>query len=340
MVVAVPIVVSLVAVVLAIVAVLLAYGAAQFGRLYLRPLLSRAPVIGGWIADQFESAMAAIAGTIESVALAAVGPVFDVILALVALPSHIYSSVYDALSSSISYTRWVAEVHVWRVAQQALSASEDIANNVGARVMSWTGDQLQLYARYAHEYTDYIVGIVIDQTTAAANGLHRRVDELTGFVQQVTQWAGQAIDELRGWASGEIERVERNTDTLVGGIAGNVEALARDIPAWTEQRVRDAVGHVEAEFTAADAATAATAAAATAVVATTLTDYLNRCGNKLCDYNSPITDGLDAILELLETGALLAFIASAIHDPDGAAETGAEIFAAPIDEALSTLRAL
>jgi hypothetical protein len=346
---------TLVAICLALMAILFLYTfREQVHYLIAEPfrLLANAaggglPIVGGAVKSAFDAVASGIdaaadatLGAAQGWLESAIGAMVDFMVLVATLPAMTWNAALGLFDDTSDAIERLATQTIPQVASSILTSTASYTNAAEQRLTALVGavgqQTQQVLSTYVFPYLQALQGAVDDVRAWAGNEIQGVRDELG----RLGEWAGQAIDDLRGHTEQEIAGLAQHADQLFGGIQGNVDALARDLPAWAERRVQDAIQYVEGEIASGDAATAATAAAATAAVALTVEEYMRNCGNDLCANVGPIARELGDLFDILETGALLALIAYAIHNPRAAARETAELIRPLVDDAQAFVRAL
>ncbi|HTD58726.1 MAG TPA: hypothetical protein VK672_07505, partial [Solirubrobacteraceae bacterium] len=71
-----------------------------------------------------------------------------------------------------------------------------------------------------------------------------------------------------------------------------------------------------------------------------VTDWINECGNPLCDNLGPDLPAIKGALNLIQDGAILAYIAAAIAYPNETAAVTDSLVIGPISTAANAIEAL
>lgn len=191
--------------------------------------------------------------------------------------------------------------------------------------------------------------------------LWNALNALTARVEAIEQWAGQSIEaavagavaalgasiealrqELAATAAGieaGIEaRIGAAAAAIDGYVQGLVDALAREIAA-VRTALADAIPGINTRIDEV-AATGAAVATATAVEILTLKDWIDKCGEPLCDSYGPDIPFVKDLVSLLETGAIVAWVIAAIEDPEGTADFTADFVGGTVSSVGDALAAV
>lgn len=150
-------------------------------------------------------------------------------------------------------------------------------------------------------------------------------DNSIGYAQALFRQAEADIAATREWVVGDLDALEQKVDLEIG----RAEVQAQE---FTESLV-------EQSQTALDATIAAGIAAATAVaegIGNTLRNLQAECLDDLCEANNQQAKNAINLASLLTSGAVFAFFAAAIRDPEGTANASAPVLV-PVGAAAGTL---
>jgi hypothetical protein len=145
----------------------------------------------------------------------------------------------------------------------------------------------------------------VDQRVAAAEAA------AVGLVQSLQGWVVQELGALRTWATGEIAATAQ---TLEGDISAGLRGL--------EQTLTPEI---------------AAAAAVGAAAAATFKAWEDSCGTPLCNNLLNFGSIISALENIISDGALVALIALAVSDPQGAVNIIVDDVVQPVDDAVSTV---
>ena len=134
--------------------------------------------------------------------------------------------------------------------------------------------------------------------------------------------SGSVRARVAGVEAGIEARLAGWGAAIDGHISAVADALAREIAA-VRTALADAIPGINTRIDEV-AATGAAVATATAVEILTLKDWIDKCGEPLCDSYGPDIPFVKDLVQLLETGAIVAWVIAAIEDPEGTADFTAD----------------
>lgn len=294
---------DIIPVVVALVALVMAYASSFLFRAVLARLWQWVPVFGqgalAWADGVINGAVASLSGWIE----AAVAPLANVIAGPWQKVDHLFTqaeATFGAVASAIAgaESRVQAQVQGWVQA----TVSDQVS-----QLRTWTQAQIaQVTAltQWVHAAVDQDIHSWLDQAMARADQGIAQAQAAADQAMATAQQDAQALGQLRGQVGqlspdvvgAMIGSAFDSLDTAlkggISGVAGTVGTLAADLAG------------VRAQAMATDQ---------------TLTQYLQECGQPLCDaLHSPLQD-LQGIANLADAGLILALLAGAVQDPQGTA---------------------
>jgi hypothetical protein len=300
--------------------------------------LSWVPVVGGAIESGMSAAASWVWGFFGDWAHGALDVVvtmakwtWAVIRGIPAFSAHFFGVAFNWMT-------WV-EDHVLPVnLAQAIQAARDLAN--------WAVGVAQgLYNR--------AVGIAQGLFAQALGQMLSLYHAAVGTAESLFNTARAEAQALFGTAVHEIALAEAAAVHEAQVLAGAVEAEAQTLFRGAEQALHQAEMGIEAEFgrveqtlsdilhvdiphlaqvlTGEIAAVGSAAAAATAVVARDFADWREECGNDLCGGLHGDAQQALGLLQVLEAGAVFAFLASAVREPVPTAELSVDAAAPLVD---------
>jgi hypothetical protein len=223
----------------------------------------------------------------------------------------IYSTIHRVTTSSIP---------------GAIAAAEGLARTLYADAtaiisadVTWLEGRIVYYYDAAYNYAT-AVGHSLVLTIGAdvaylENLIAQRVAAAeaaaVGLVQGLQGWTLQELGALRAWATGEIASTAQ---TLEGDISAGLRGL--------EQTLTPEI---------------AAAAAVGAAAAATFKAWEQSCGTPLCNNLLNFGSIISALENIVSDGALVALIALAVSDPQGAVNIIVDDVVQPVDDAVSTV---
>lgn len=174
---------------------------------------------------------------------------------------------------------------------------DDLHRTVGV-IEGWIADAESKASSELASATDTLASEIGSTASSLTADLNATAESLTSTIGSVAEQSHLEIQAVAGMLEGEIGTAR---EAVEGELTGAVQTL-------------------EKLLTDTNLETLATATAATAVVATALEEYLKTCGRDLCGGLGGIARLLPILMGLLSEGALLAFLAAAVTDPDGTSD--------------------
>lgn len=293
-------------------------------------VLGSIPVIGGLItggitaiarglANGIEAATSAAAKTAGAWAESAIHPIVALLYVSANLSRQMWEATIGAIEDTITRIDHLATVTIPDTEQYLLAQMIVSANNAEGAAKSYAdgliGDAetaISSVAASAEAQLHNVVAGVDAEIGAAFTAVDNRV---TAMANQVAGQAAQLERDMLTVVGNELARAESAEGTIA---AAGAAALAGAV-GTIEGQLGDIVRGLSGNITAGDVATATVAAAATAVVAADLAKEVESCIKPMCDGFGGFTNLLTDLLALFETGALLALVAEAVTDPQGAA---------------------
>lgn len=309
-----PLVIPLVALadvlILALVGVLSYYGSVALGHI-MGAFLSRAPVVGSWLAGQVEGLASQAAQSIHNLVNASAAPV----IALFSTPARVANSF---VASAVAAARRLSDNVVW--------VATELMPSVGAALTSEINGTAVNIERWISGTVvppiDSVIGVVQGQVAQAYRDLSGQQSQLTGVEQAVGAKAGR--DELAA------------TDAVVGRVqsqvAGQEAALASQqsqltsigaavgaVPGYVDTKVGDGVRAAEGYTNGAVAgveATLAPAIAGAAALATEAATFVRDCGEPMCNWWHDNSNPLASLLAAVGLVELTVLVTEAARDPE------------------------
>lgn len=333
-----------VAALLIALAFLLVYYAwhALFGQTITSFSVNLGPV-GAWVQSGLDALATTVVGAITTAADVAVTPAAYLIATVPNAATQLVDKAIDCLTALFAATG--------NVASGVATTVTDVAATAIAAALAPLQSAIQTL-------TDLAIPALKDQIAAVADEATNRFvqDEATEVadVQRldgtIAQNAVSEQQQVAGIEAGIPDQVAAAAQSIEAGVSDQIAAAAQSIENDLGQQIgnlQGRVGYIEGELAqdipglqagvATAAAAAALAEAAAAAVATDLTNYLNECGDPLCDTFKPDIPNITGAFNLITDAALAAFLAYCITDPDQAADVTDALVTGPAGSTVNEL---
>lgn len=193
----------------------------------------------------------------------------------------------------------------------------------------------QIVTRY-DDATSYAQALYNQATGYAYSLWQNAITFTTGWIAWVWLHAQLLQQQAIAYTDTQIGTVTQYVDTKVG----NVEIDLGNLLTEAEQHADLAIGVATTAILATVGAEVSTLAGVAGGAANAINNFLDTCGDDICKADGQNAKNVNALGQLIATGALFAFLAACINDPVGTAEASADILTATEGPALGLVDTL
>lgn len=313
--------------------------------------LSGIPIVGGYlggtaqsvasaVADGLDSAISGAQSYVRSWALTMVKPLAQLVTASMANQQTIWEAATGAIEATAAGIQRIEHVDLPAVSSQVTGVAGTLADQAEGRARTYADQQIA----GVFQGLNLILNGQVSNLNGEISGLAGQIAAETGALARELSDSRAAIEAELGAVNGALSSAlvaeAQHARAAEAVIAAQAQQEAAAAVQEAERLLGGAVQSLERDYAARDAAIAATAAAATAAVAADFGRFLDECGNDLCEGLGPIAKLLPQLTALFTDGLLLAAVAEAIRDPEGAAEAAVGAVSGAASDSLSFLETL
>lgn len=180
---------------------------------------------------------------------------------------------------------------------------------------------------WGHELLNDLAALDARVTTEVFTAYYLSINHANDLYNAAVAYATELYHYSTDYAAALFAKAEADIQTVYTGVVGDIDALEQKVEleiGRAEVQAKDYTdGAVQDAELALDAVIGAGIAGVTALatgIANTLRNFLDDCGNDLCEANNQQAKNSLNLSSLLGDGLLFGFLAAAIRDPKGTAD--------------------